>query len=403
MRLLLLCKKFPWPLHDGEAIAIYGLLKELSALGHEITVLAMGTPKHPARTDSLPEDVRALARWETVEVDTRIRPLAALGNLLFSPLPYVLERFKSAAFAARLRELLTEKKYDVVQFEGIFPALYLSEVRKHSGAKAILRGHNLEHEIWLRLAREATNPLKKFYLNVLAHRMERFERTHATGFDGLAPITARDLARFRELSYESPALVVPAGADLGRLRPERERIEYPGVFHLGSMDWLPNQEGVEWFLEKVWPGLAEKHPDWRFSVAGRNMPPEFAERAARVPGVEVVGEVEDAVSFTNRHALLVVPLRSGGGMRVKLVEALALGKTVVSTSIGAEGLEARHGEHLLLADSPEEFARCVEQCLTDQALFDRLGENGMTFVRERYDNCALAQGLSHWMADLCRI
>jgi glycosyltransferase involved in cell wall biosynthesis len=168
------------------------------------------------------------------------------------------------------------------------------------------------------------------------------------------------------------------------------------------MDWLPNEEGVDWFLEKVWPGLSEKHPDWRFSVAGRNMRPEFAERAARVPGVEVVGEVQDAVSFTNRHALLVVPLRSGGGMRVKLVEALALGKTVVSTPIGAEGLEARHGEHLILADSPEEFARCVEQCLTDRALFDRLGENGMAFVRGRYDNRTLAQGLSDWLVDLCR-
>ncbi len=402
LRILLLTKKFPYPLHDGEAIAIFGLLRELSLMGHELTVLAMSTPKHPAHLERLPAEVRSLARWEIVEVDTSIRAITALRNLLFSPLPYVLARFQSEAFAERLRKLLEENHYDIVQLEGIFPALYLSEIRTRSKAPVVLRGHNIEHEIWFRLAKETTNPLKRWYLKRLADRMARFERAQADRFDGLVPITQRDLNRFRELGYRQPALVVPAGADLYRLVPQREEIQFPGVFHLGSMDWLPNQEGVDWFLEKVWPRLSERHPDWRFYVAGRHLSAAFHERAAQVPGVVVVGEVPDAVEFMNRHALLVVPLRSGGGMRVKLVEALALGKTVVSTSIGAEGLEVEPGEHLLLADTPEDFAEAVEHCLLDRALFDRLGENALATVRARYDNRALAQRLAGWLAELPR-
>jgi polysaccharide biosynthesis protein PslH len=394
MRILQLCKKFPFPLKDGESLATTYLAKALHEQGCEVTLLSMNTSKHRADLSQLPHDFDHYQAIHAVEVDNHLRPFDALRNLLFSSDSYHVERFVVAEFEQQLIHLLKQQHFDVVQMETIFLSNYVPIVRRYSDALVVMRSHNVEHEIWERVA-QTSSPLKKWYLQTINPRLKQYEQTHLNNYDLVACISKRDLEQYHQLGLKQHAVVTPIGLDSRDYQPDYGAYMRPlSLAFIGSLDWMPNQDGLEWFLETIWrPLIQPRFPQLTFHIAGRNTPERFLR--LQMPGVVVHGEVPSAREFLNRHAISVVPLLSGGGMRAKILESMALGRVTISTAVGLEGIDATHEQQVLVADTPEQWLTQIEWCVAAhqaQAL-QQLGERASVFCKENYDNLGVSTRL----------
>lgn len=391
MRILILTKKFPYPLKDGEAIAIFNLIKGFSNLGHGVTALSINTIKHHFDIQQLPTDVKALADFHEVTVDTSPTYGGALGNLLAGT-PYHVDRFISEAYRQKLRELLNNNKYDLIQCEGLFLGPYLDDIRQLSKAPVVLRAHNVEAEIWGRMAANQANPLKRWYIGLQAKRLGQYEVTQLNRYDAIVPITDDDGRKLKTLGANKPMHTTPAGIDLTRFDGYDRFEQIPNtVFFIGGLDWLPNQEGLQWFLQNVWPKVYQQNPQWQFHIAGRNMPDWL--RQLKAEGVQVLGEVDSAVEFMARRQIMVVPLLSGSGMRIKIVEGMAVGKPIVATTVGAEGIEYTNGKDILIADAAEAFTQQVLQLMANPTQANNVGKNARQLIESKYDNGKFAAKL----------
>lgn len=391
MRILQLCKKFPFPLKDGESIAVTGLSRALSSAGGEITLLAMNTSKHYVEISELPRELAHYKDVHTVSVDNRIKLWDAFLNL-FSPDSYHVSRFVSATFEKKLIHLLTEEDFDVIQLETLYLSPYIPIIRKHSNAIIVMRAHNVEHEIWERVVQNTRFPLKKLYLSHLTKKLKRFEQQHLNQYDLLAAISQRDLEQFTGMGYSNASVVIPIGIDLKDYKPDfRSYRRELSIGFIGSLDWTPNVEGVRWFLDEVWGKLSRKFSNIRLYIAGRNAPQWI--RRIRQRNITVVGEVQSATRFINQHSLLVVPLLSGSGMRAKILEAMALGKVVITTSIGLEGIPAKHRKEVIVADTAEEFVEAVRFCRQQNGRLELMGRRALDFVGRNFDSREIGRQL----------
>lgn len=406
MHVLQVCYRVPYPPHDGGAIGVYEIIRGVSEAGHHVTVLAVNTPKHhqpPTALDHLGPRVRMI----TVDVDTRLSPWRAAWNLLdsgpamgFGPFPYNVERFVSPALETRLVELLRTEQFDVVHFDSTFVAWYAGFVRREraagrlpAGPPLVLRAHNVEYVIWARLAERERNPLKKWYLTHLAERIQRFEAWMLHQVDAVAAITQEDVDRLRELGCPAPVAVVPAPANMSRFRPDPTRQPQPrSLFMLGSLNWLPNLEGVDWFLREVWPQAHREMPELTLHIAGTHPPAHLTSRPAGQDNVFIHGFVESAPDFMRSYELMLVPLLSGGGMRIKIVEGMALGKAILSTSIGAEGIDAQDGVELLLRDGAAAWLDALRDYCHGRLPLAAIGAAAAHVAQARYSTEAVAQG-----------
>lgn len=383
MKILQVSNKSPWPPQEGGPIAMNALVSGLQQTGHEVHILTMSTDKYPVNMEEIPLTYRERTHFQAVRMDTRVRPLKAFANL-FSRDSYNIERFISPAFEEKLRELLTTENYDVVLLESLYVTPYVRLIREHCKAKIILRAHNIEHRIWERLSRATSRPLLKAYLKLLTRRLLRYERAVLSTVDGIAAITEKDAHFFAEYAGNARVQVVPFG-----IVPE-EYIYTPqdgrpvSLCHIGSMDWMPNQEGILWFLEKCWPGVHKVFPDLQLKLAGRNMPAKITGR--NWPGVEIVGEVEDARTFISNHPVMIVPLLSGSGVRVKIIEAMALGRTIITTTTGAEGIRYTRGENILIADTPVALYEQIKFCVKHPEACAKIGENARQLIETQHNN-----------------
>lgn len=396
MKVLQLCLKPPYPPVDGGTLAMNSITQGLLDAGCEVRVLSVCSEKHPVRTGQMTEEYLRATRFEAVEVDLRVRPLAALTALLCGE-SYNVKRFESRDFEHRLAEILDHETFDIVHVESIFLAPYVETIRRHSQARIVLRAHNVEHQIWQRTAAREKNPLKRWYLKKLALALRVYELEHLPSFDGIACITKDDADLFRH----TPA---PSGRSCGRpivdlpfgiISPEISEnvgVEENSLFHIGSMDWMPNEESVRWFLSDVWPLLHKELPQVRLYLAGRKMPQDLMD--ADIEGVRIVGEVPDATYFISSKQINVVPLLSGSGIRVKIIEAMSIGKTVVTTTIGAQGIDYTDGHDLLIANTPEEFVSQIRRCVDNPEFCHQIGQNAFNLIASHYDNRTLTRRLT---------
>jgi glycosyltransferase involved in cell wall biosynthesis len=391
MKILQVTNKVPYPIKDGGAIACMNLTRGFSLNGHKVTVLAMNTQKHHILYGELPESVKDLAEFKLVEVPARISRISALGNLLFSRKPYNAVRFISGSFKKELIKLLKGKQFDVIQLEGLYVCPYIPVIRKYSNAKIVYRAHNIEHEIWERTAAMAKG-WEKIYFRILSRRIKKLERGMMNRYDLLVPITERDGKILDELGNKKPRHVSQTGIDSSVLIPNSKKLKHPTLFHIGSLDWTPNQEGLIWFLEKCWPKINDKFPEIKFYIAGRNAPYWF-KRKMDLPNVVFEGEVPDAYDFMNSKSIMVVPLFSGSGMRIKIIEGMALGKPIITTSIGTEGISTTAGENIMLAETADEFVSSISELIDNREFFDKIGRNAIEYIHEKFDNMAAAAAL----------
>ena len=391
MKILQLCKKTPFPPKDGEAIAILTLTKGFYAAGQEVQVLAMNTPKHAFDMNKLPTKIKQLAKFESIFVDTSLSVIDAFFNL-FSKKSYNIQRFDNQAYRKRLVEILQQNEFDIIQLEGVYLATYIDTIRQYSTAKIVMRSHNVEGEIWQRLAAESSG-LKAIYLRFLAKRMLRFEIESLQKYDGLVCISAKDEAYFVEKGYHKPKHTLAVSLNLKdyTLQNKDIAIQKSNIFFIGSLDWLPNQTGLIWFLEEVWSKILNEFPQAHFKIAGRNIPDWIKEK--KIKHVEILGEVESAIDFMQNNDIMIVPLFSGSGMRVKIIEAMALAKPIVATTLAAEGIAYTHQKNIVIANDANAFASHLLKLLKNKSLGEEIGNNARLFVEQEHENKVLIKRL----------
>ena len=387
MRILQICNRVPWPPNDGGAIAMLNMTKGFLSSGQELHILCLNTKKHHFNVVDLPEVFKKMASFKDIEIDTDITAFGAAFNLLFTNKSYNISRFYSSNFEKELVKSLQSTEFDLIQIEGLHMCLYIDTIRKYSKSKISLRAHNLEYLIWERLADSERNPIKRIYLNILTKRLLHFEAKAVRKLDFLIPITSADAELFGAMDTKAAIFVSPSGLDMEDYTIDKSKKEWPGIFHLGALNWMPNVQGIEWFLKEIWPKLHASFPKLKFYIAGRNMP-DWLKKLDRV-GVVPVGEVENAVDFMNSKSIMVVPLLSGSGMRIKIIEGMALGKTIISTTIGAEGIDYEDETNILIADEPEEFVNAIKKCINNVEFANRVGKNARQLAEKAYSNKSL--------------
>jgi glycosyltransferase involved in cell wall biosynthesis len=395
MNILQLCNKAPYPPKDGGAIAILNLSKAFADNGHRVTVLAMNTTKHNVNAESIPGKYSSKIDFIYVPADTRIQPFKLIYNLLFSSFPYNAERFIRKNFSEKIIFVLTNATFDIVQLEGLYLTPYIPVVRKYSNAKISYRAHNVESEIWSRIASTTGKSVKKLYFRILANRMAEFEKSIINKYDLLIPITERDLRHLIRMGNQRPCKVTPAGISDSYYRETSYSGKSKSIFYLGALDWIPNQEGLIWFIDTVWKKLKTRNPSITFHLAGRNAPKWLIKKCIE-NSIIYHGEIENTRDYFDQHQIMVVPLFAGGGLRVKIIEAMARSKVVVTTPIGSEGLYIEDGVHAIIAETSESFLAGIEILLQNPEFFSKLEKNSYALAKQKYNNATIAAELMHF-------
>jgi len=389
MRVLFLSQVLPYPLDAGPKVRSYFVLRQL-AQQHQVTLLTF------VRETDRPEDMAHLAGFchavHPVPMQrSRLRDLTFLGRSLLTNQPFLILRDHAPAMIEQIQRLARSEQFEVVHADQLWMAQYALAAKAASPAsRTILDQHNAVYLIPRRLADDEANPLKKRFLAREARALAAYEGEVCQRFDHVVWVTAEDrqavavlqadLTGFQNLSGLNRSSVIPICADTSLSRPVAAAANRRRVTFLGGLHWPPNAAGVRWFAHQVFPQVRAEIPDAILTVIGKN-PPAGLEGE----GVDITGYVTDPLPYLAETGVFIVPLHAGGGMRVKILDAWSWGLPVVSTTIGAEGIETQPEEDILIADTPQTFARAVIRVLKEKTLAQRLGQNGRQTVMEKYD------------------
>jgi len=391
MNILQFCYKPPFPAIDGGAIDMYSIGQGLTNIGHKVKVLTFYSDKNPFDKKLLPQNYIDTYSPEGVYVNLKPNVFDALFYVLIAK-SYIVERFVSNKMKNKLIRILKEEKFDVIQIESINLASYIPIIRQYSNAIIGFHCPNVEHLIWQRIYKnEKRNIFKRWYLKNTAQNMKYYERIHINDFDVVFPLTEVDAKYFKDFGCKKPCHAIPIGFDITEDLPDVMQ-EENSLFHIGSMNWFPNEQGIKWFLNNVWDKVLEVCENVHFYLAGRNMSTYFAN--GKWKNVSIVGEVSDSTIFMCSKQIMVVPLLSGSGIRIKILEAMSLSKTVVATSIAAEGIMYENGKNILIADTPEEFAQCIKKLLDDKQYCKQVGNSAAELIKEKYATSEIAKSIT---------
>ena len=305
-----------------------------------------------------------------------------LAMNLVSQYPYAIKKYESSEMRRVVRERVSAGECDVVVCDFLAPAL---NVPDNLNCGTVLFQHNVEAMIWKRHFEVQTNPLKRNYLRDQWRKMRSFEQEACRKFDRVIAVSAEDRDHIRRNYGVESVFDVPTGVDTEFFRPSgHKNTKGNSLVFTGSMDWLPNEDAIRYFTEEILPLIQQRIPDVTLTVVGRNPYSSLVDLAKRNQSIVVTGRVDDVRPLIESAAVYIVPLRIGGGTRLKIFEAMAMEKAIVSTTIGAEGLPVQHEEDLILADTPEAFANAVVRLLSDQSYASGLGERAASLVRARF-------------------
>lgn len=383
MKILIVTDKPPWPGTSGGALAVMSAIKGLLEHKVDLTVVYTVTGKHPDNRLRNPEESTIEAQVIPVKINTTINLFNLFLNLLFSRLPYNVKRFKKKQFSKQLNSIFKREKFDIVQIEGINMSAYIDYIRKNSNSIIALRSHNVEHEIWERLSAGEKNIFRKYYLQVLSQRLKNYELQTINSCDCHITLTERDKVYFENAGIDIPGFTFPYARFTSV--PDRSKIDSKIIGYIGSLDWKPNQEGIQWFINKVWTAVHKEHPDHRMVIAGRNAP-DWLIKKFNKPGIEYLGEIDNAEAFMNNSYTLIIPLLSGSGIRVRAIQAMSMGIPVVTTAKGIEGINASHGKELLIASTAGEYIQQLSGIIMDEKLYNSISGNARAFIKKYYDN-----------------
>jgi polysaccharide biosynthesis protein PslH len=392
MNILILANKSPYPAKDGSSLATLSMAVGLAKSGSRVTILAMSTPKHPCKIEQIPIELKKLINFNLVYINTKINPIKALVNLLFSKLPYNIERFIDPSYTHKIIDIIKANHFNLIQIEGLCLSPYLKIIKQITETPVVYRAHNIEHEIWHRLSLNEKNWLKVKYFKLLSKRIWKMEIEIPNQVNALVAISKRDEQWFQSNRFSKPTITIPSGYSSSDLN-EIKGLSSNEVCYLGSLDWFPNQEGLLWFVGEVWPKILNKYPNQKLQVAGRNAPSSIVGKLKKDSSIIFHGEVESSKDYLSNYSILVVPILSGSGMRVKIVEGMMLGKAIISTTIGIEGITAINREQILIADSPNDFANAIIELISQPIFKIKLAQNARIFAMDHFDNSRLTKEL----------
>lgn len=378
-----------WPANSGGRLRSFHLLAELSHQ-HELTVVTTRLPdeSHEQLVQQLPRCQRVLSLPYTPAKYGTAAFLACLLRSWFSPLPVDLCKNRVAGVSSIVSALLAQESFDicVADFLAALPNL-----PARMAVPVVQFSHNVEYMIWQRLCNNQSSWMRRMLLTLEWRKLRHYEQRACRHADLTITVSEADRSQLLALAPDANIMAVPTGVDIDYFRPSGTQPEQAlDLVFSGSMDWFPNEDGMLWFMETALPLIRRALPAVRLTIVGRNPGPQL-QRMAAANAASVTGTVADVRPAIEAAAVYVVPLRIGGGTRLKIFEALAMGKAIVSTTIGAEGLPLEDGKHLLLADSPQVFADKVLLLLQNPALRTQLGEAGRHLVASRYSWHSVAQ------------
>lgn len=354
---------------DGGCVAISSTLKSLLlAPSTNIHHLTISTTKHPFHEEKYPASWRKRMKIFNVRINTRTDLLGAIFYLLKNK-SYNIARFKDKRLKKKIIQLLKANQYDVVVFESIYTLPYLS-LFKEKGCKVILRAHNVEHEIWEQLGHQSSFFLKKWYFKKLSDQLKAFEVNELKKLDGIIAISEDDAKFFHQFTPNVNVTAIPAAVKTDFIEPNYELNDF---YFLGAMDWRPNQEGVEWLLHKV---VQDGLKVVQLHIAGKSLGKEEINH----PSIVCHGEIDDAKAFIDSHGICVIPMLSGSGIKIKLLENMAMGKPIITTTEGIRGVSVENEKHVMIADTPEEFRSTMYELSINKDLRKKLGSNAKQFV-----------------------
>lgn len=383
MHILWLKTELLHPVDKGGKIRTYETLKHLKER-NRVTYLCLddGTaaPDAETRASEYCHDLIRVPFWAPPKGSAAF--YADLARNVFSTLPYAVAKYRSSAMRDAIRTAALDREVDLVICDFLTPSL---NVPHDLGVPTLLFQHNVEAAIWERHAAVAGHPVKKAYLREQWRRMRVFERQECRRFDHVIAVSDVDRDAFRREYGVADVTAVPTGVDTDYFRPSGA---VPAARHniafTGSMDWMPNEDGIGWFVRDILPLVRRSIPDATLSIVGRNPSPGVKALASSAPGIEVTGTVPDIRPYLERAATIIVPLRVGGGTRLKIFEAMGMERPIVSTTIGAEGLPVEDGRDIRIADDAASFAAAVVALLQDPAEGARLGAAAARQVREQF-------------------
>jgi polysaccharide biosynthesis protein PslH len=370
-----------WPLNTGGRLRSFHIIAEL-ARRHRVTVVAAHGPHgDPAGLAAqLTRCDRVISLPYVAPKHGSARFARALVRSWLSPLPVHIRKWRSAAVRTAVTRLLTAEPFDLCVADFLIST---PNVPLDGPVATVLFAHNVEHTIWKRLSQVESRPWRRALLELEWRKMLRYEAQTCTRLPLTIAVSELDRAVLAAHAPQARVCAVPTGVDTTYFTPNGSEEQSGALVFTGAMDWFPNEDGIAHFVEVVFPRIRAAVPEASLTVVGRNPSPRV-QRLAAVPGVRITGTVDDVRPYVARGAVYVVPLRVGGGTRLKIFEALAMGKAVVSSTVGAEGLPLTPGTHFVQSDDPAQFADSVVALLRDPARRRALGSAGRSLVEQRY-------------------
>ena len=357
------------PVDTGGRIRSYNILRHLASR-HDVRFLSYYPGERDADYErALGSAFRGGESFPAGATGGKVSQLFHFARHLPSPAPYAVAKFTDPRVRRRVREIVDRERPDVAVCDFLAPSLNFPE---RLPVPSVLFQHNVEHMLWARQARHERNPARKAVYALEAAKMRRYERAALERFQDVIAVSDNDRALMRDMSQAARITVVPTGVDTSTYRMDaRTGQSEQRVMFLGSMDWPANIDGVEWFCAEVWPRVCAAVPDARFQVVGRKPPPRIQRLASDT--VEIVGGVESVLPYLQGAPVFIVPLRIGGGTRLKIYEAMAAERAIVSTAVGAEGLDYVNGRDIVIADEPVAFGDAVIRLLRDRTAREAIG------------------------------
>ncbi|RKX18372.1 MAG: hypothetical protein DRP26_05325, partial [Candidatus Zixiibacteriota bacterium] len=355
MKVLFLTGEIPYPVHTGAKIRTFNLIKHLSKF-NKITLLTFLYEANDLTKVEFIRDYCYDIKYVWRKKPEGLAFYLSLIQNLFSKNPFIVDKYYYKSYQDRLNAELVSGNYDIVHCDSVSLSWATFGVKK---VAKVLTEHNMEATIWRRYHQEENNPLKKLYIGSQSKRVFEFEKKVCQIFDAVIAVSEQDKQRIGYDYNAQNVVVVPNGVDTDYFKPS-ERVSKPStLIFTGSMDWRPNQDGIYYFYKKIWPLILIKRPGTHLWIVGRKPPAKIKAMARADERIHVTGTVEDIRNYMEDAEVYIVPLRIGGGSRLKILEAWAMKKPVISTTVGAEGIDVTDGENIVLADTPEKFTEKV--------------------------------------------
>lgn len=388
MKILWVSQNIPYPPKTGVLQRNYNLIREASRIG-EVTLLAI------SKEDILPTPVdfdearselgKFCRRIEIVELpieSSRLLLFTVLLKSVFTSDPFSVNWIKSSEMTETIERLMRETDFDVIHYDTISLAAY----HQLAGATAkALNHHNIESHLFKRRAKIERNPLKRFYYHLEGNKLERFEADVCPQFDVNFTVSELDRQRLIDIAPSASADVIANGVDCEYFRPHHDSGVTPeSIIMVSGMNWFPNRDAVMYMCDEIWPVLSQAYPNISFTVVGSSPPQKLLDLAQHDSRIKVTGFVDDVRTYIAKAQIYLCPMRDGGGTRLKILDALAMGKPIVATTLAYEGISVTPDLNVLVADTPGDFVKQVGRLFDDQDLRTELENEARRFVMQHY-------------------